>query len=282
MPYKDKEKQREAQRKYERGKRKPRHGVWTFIFYPEDNGEWAEVLDDLAIEVLVSPEHDNDRWTERDERKNPKHKAGEKKKNHRHGLVRYPNPVDYDKVMEDFAELGIHTVKYVRSYSAMALYLTHAKSPEKTQYDPKDVVEFGGASYNEAINEGIDLHAELKAMRAFIRENNFTEFYDFWNWCDENRDDWSYLIDVKCAWVIGQYIDRYRNALAFDAREREAEPMPEQEITCEVCGAQKPASEFVIYQDGRGKCRDCVAGLTATPARGGAEPRTLNPDKGAC
>lgn len=238
MPYKDKEKQREAQRRYEKKKRPERHAIWTFIFYPDDVPNWRDVMDELGLEILVSPLHDKDTWTESDESKNPEHVAGEFKKAHRHGLVRYPQVVDYATVMNDFAEVGIHTAKFTRSYTSMALYLTHKRSPNKHPYDDKDVVEFGGANYYEAIHEKVDVHAELKRMRAFIRENNFTEFVDFWDWCDENADDWSYLIDTKCAYVIGTYIERFRNKQLAEIR----------------------------------------AGFTATPALGDAEPRTLNPD----
>lgn len=219
MPYKDKEKQREAQRRYERSKREERHAVWTLIFYPQDVPDWRDMLDELGLEILVSPEHNRDVWTERDEKKNPEHVAGELKVSHRHILARYPQPVGYSSVMKDFAELGVHTAKFARSYTAMALYLTHKKSPDKARYDEDAIVEFGGANYYEAIHEKMDVHTELKRMRAFIRENSITEFVDFWDWCDENADDWSYLLDTKCAWVIGQYIDRYRNAIRFEEAE---------------------------------------------------------------
>lgn len=56
MPYKDKEKQREAQRKWEKENRGAgkRHKVWMFIFYPdtaevgwrdENNDMWSRALD---------------------------------------------------------------------------------------------------------------------------------------------------------------------------------------------------------------------------------------------
>lgn len=51
MPYKDKEKQREAQRKWEKENRGAgkRHKVWMFIFYP-DTAEvgWRDECDEIA------------------------------------------------------------------------------------------------------------------------------------------------------------------------------------------------------------------------------------------
>ena len=150
MPYKDKEKQREAQRKWEKENRGAgkRHKVWMFIFYP-DTAEvgWRDECDELGLPFLVSPLHDRDVWTAADERRNPDHIEGEVKVAHYHGLVEYPQPVDYDTVKEDFAFLHTHSIKYAKSKASMALYLTHEKCSDKVQYDWRDVLEFGGANW---------------------------------------------------------------------------------------------------------------------------------------
>ena len=87
MPYKDKEKQREAQRKWEKENRGAgkRHKVWMFIFYP-DTAEvgWRDECDELGLPFLVSPLHDRDVWTAADERRNPDHIEGEVKVAHHH------------------------------------------------------------------------------------------------------------------------------------------------------------------------------------------------------
>ena len=156
MPYKDKEKQREAQRKWEKENRGAgkRHKVWMFIFYP-DTAEvgWRDECDELGLPFLVSPLHDRDVWTAADERRNPDHIEGEVKVAHYHGLVEYPQPVDYDTVKEDFAFLHTHSIKYAKSKASMALYLTHEKCSDKVQYDWRDVLEFGGANWHDWCNE---------------------------------------------------------------------------------------------------------------------------------
>lgn len=76
MPYKDKEKQREAQRKWEKENRGAgkRHKVWMFIFYPDTAEDgWRDECDELGLPFLVSPLHDRDVWTAADERRNPDH-----------------------------------------------------------------------------------------------------------------------------------------------------------------------------------------------------------------
>ena len=177
MPYADPEKRREVKRKYEQEKRKQRRTNWMLVFYEDQCPEWREELDELGMPTLVSPSHDADEWTERDEKKNPKHKAGTLKEPHRHLLAMYDNPVSYDQVVKDFAFLKSKNVKYVKSLPAMARYLTHMDSPDKAQYDPEGVCEFGGADWRDLCATTSDKHLALREMRAFIRENNVVDFY---------------------------------------------------------------------------------------------------------
>lgn len=225
MPYKDPEKQREAQRRWDRENRGrgARHRVWMFVFYPESaDPDWREIADsELMLPFCVSPLHDRDVWTPRDERKNPKHKAGELKKAHWHGLAEYPNPVDYQTVAEDFAFLGTSNIKYAKSKGSMALYLCHIGSSDKAQYDPKDVQEFGGANWHDWCSEVQDVHATMREMRAWLRENvhlHNWEFTDFVDWCDEENDEWSRALDLNCAWAIGNYMDKMRAKRMFQAK----------------------------------------------------------------
>ncbi|MCQ4881943.1 Rep family protein, partial [Alistipes onderdonkii] len=118
MPYADPEKRREVKRKYEQEKRKQRRTNWMLVFYEDQCPEWREELDELGMPTLVSPSHDADEWTARDEKKNPKHKAGTLKEPHRHLLAMYDNPVSYDQVVKDFAFLKSKNVKYVKSLPA--------------------------------------------------------------------------------------------------------------------------------------------------------------------
>ena len=163
MPYADPDKQREAKRRYEQEKRKQRRTNWMLVFYEDQCPEWRDELDELGMRTLVSPSHDADEWTARDEKKNPKHKAGTLKEPHRHLLAMYDNPVSYDQVVKDFAFLKSKNVKYVKSLPAMARYLTHMDSPDKAQYDPEGVCEFGGADWRDlcATTSDKHLHEEL-------------------------------------------------------------------------------------------------------------------------
>ena len=219
MPYADKAKQREAQRKWEKEHRGPgsKHRVWMGIFYPDTaDQDWREMADELGLPFCVSPLHDKDAWTARDERKNPKHVAGQLKAAHYHFLVEYPHATTYEQVKEDFSFLKTHSIKYAKSKASMALYLCHIGTKDKAQYDPAEVLEFGGANWHDWCGELEDVHALMCEMRAFIVENNVTEFDLFQDWCDANNDTWSRALDLKCAWAIGNYIERRRNRLKME------------------------------------------------------------------
>lgn len=211
MPYADKEKQREAQRRYEETKRKgKRHKVWMGIFYEDSCPNWRDYFSELTFPVCVSPLHDKDVWTAADEEKNPEHKAGTLKKPHRHWLAEYPVGQSYENVLEDFSFINNKNVKFAKSLGAMARYLTHDGWPEKAQYSPDGVIEFGSASWSDWCAQVEDINAQMKEMRQFIREFNVYEPADFQDWCDQNNPVWSRLLDMKCQNAIFRYIDRCR------------------------------------------------------------------------
>ena len=136
MPYKDPQQKKEANRRAEenrKAKNGERRKVWTGIFYPDSappEAEWKQEMSQMNMKIWVSPPHDKDKWTESDEKKNPKHKAGSVKKNHRHFLAEYESPVDRQTFLDDFAFLnGGENVKYVRSLRSMVRYLCHLDDP---------------------------------------------------------------------------------------------------------------------------------------------------------
>lgn len=271
MPYKDPEKAKAAKKKWDQEHRNgKRHNTWLFIFYPQDVPGWEEEMEENGVECLVSPLHNKDKWTPKDEKKNPSHKAGKLKVDHRHGIAHYENGVTYEQFREDFGFLskdgkGPKNVKYAKSIAASTAYLDHGteacKRLGKAKYDPAEVLEFCGANYLDWKSRVEDVHAEMKKMRAYIREHDITEFADFQDWCDENNDEWSRLLDLKCAWAIGNYIDRCRGR-------NEAKKKREQ-----VERARKEYEDSVRESS----CSSPAGGLSATPPQGASEPRTPNP-----
>lgn len=227
MPYKDKDKEREAKQRYEEKRRKQngeRHKVWMLVFYPDSvPSEWRDLLAELHMKVWVSPLHDKDKWTAADEKKDPKHKAGTAKKDHWHLVAQYEVQVDRATFLADFGFLnGPQNVKVVKSLISMVRYLVHADDPDKAQYDKADVLTFGGAELDLVEQLGThERHEALKAMRAFIREHNITDFCDFVDYCDECEITWAHLLDDNSSYVIEKYIKSRRYKLRDEMMELE-------------------------------------------------------------
>lgn len=217
-------------REYEQN-RKAKHGntskAWTLVFYEDTwtEDEWSEYFEELQLPIWVSPLHDKDKWTKRDEEKNPAHKAGETKKPHRHLIVQFPHAIAVDRATSIFAEMfdGKHSPawdKAVIDLDGLISYLWHDphKWPKKYPYNPDDCVLFGGASIDDVLDgfgkpSERDLDKELVKMRRFIRLNGITEFFAFIDWCDSNHTDWAHLMNHYCAYIVARYIDSIESAV---------------------------------------------------------------------
>ena len=234
MPYKDPAKKAAKQKEYEENRKKKegaRVRCWMLIFYPDSAPKvWPDMVSDVHLPVWVSPLHNADKWTEADEKENPKHKAGTKKKDHWHLVAQYPDKVSREQFLADFGFLnGPENVKQVKSRISMVRYLVHADDPDKAQYDKADVRTFGGAEIDLVEQLGThERHEALKAMRAFIRKNNIVDFCDFVDYCDECEITWAHLLDDNSSYVIEKYIKsrRYKLREEMDARSRLGKPYP--------------------------------------------------------
>lgn len=219
MPYVDKDKEREAKKRYEEKRKKrdgERHKVWTLIFYPDSAPpDWDEYLSQLNMKIWVSPLHDKDVWTAADEKKDAKHKANTPKKAHYHLIAQYEVQVDRPTFLDDFKDLnGPANVKAVKSLVSMVRYLVHADDPGKAQYDKTNVKVFGGADRDLVDQLGThERHEALRAMRQFIRDNQIVDFCDFVDYCDDFDVEWAHLLDDNSSYVIEKYIKSLRYKL---------------------------------------------------------------------
>lgn len=223
MAYKDPEKQKEAQKRYEE-KRKAERGdrkkCWTLIFYPDSApSDWQDRLSELHLPVWVSPLHDADMWSESDEREDPRHKAGTSKKPHYHLVAEYEVQVDRLTFFSDFAFLnGPANVKHVKSLRSMVRYLAHLDDPQKAQYDKDAILCFGGAERDIVMQLGThERHEMLRAMRAYIKAHSIVDFCDFVDYCDGCESAWSQLLDDNSSYVIEKYIKSLRYKLREEA-----------------------------------------------------------------
>lgn len=156
MPYKDKEKKRQWERENRAGKR---HKIWWGYLYEDSAPEnFLDLMRESGVEGLAM-KHDRDTTAD-----------GEVKEPHWHVIVRFAHTVQAGEAKELLTSFGCkeQSVQYRDSFTAVARYLCHMDDPNKAQYNPADVVEFGGADYLAAINRNSDKYRVIAEMQDWV------------------------------------------------------------------------------------------------------------------
>ena len=206
MPYKDPEKQKEAQRRYEEKRRGKRHRGWVGVLYPDSSpADWADRLTNEGVPACVSPLHDRDVNAD-----------GTPKKPHRHVLMVWDGPVGYEVAKPVMDAIGAvmppknpkpgQVKPWAVSVRGSARYLCHTDNPEKAQYSPDEVRSFNGADYFELANCVGDDDAVFDEITDFIDEHGVTSFATFIRYCKQERPDWKRYAYHKGAALITRYI----------------------------------------------------------------------------
>ena len=208
MPYKDKDKQKEAQRKYDEKRKGTRHRGWLAVSYPESiDEEWREKLVNEGVPIYISPLHDRD-----------KNGDGTDKKPHNHYVALWDNPNTYENARNVYDAIGAvmppknpkpGTPKpYAVNVRSALRYLCHLDNPEKAQYDPEKVtcINCTLADYFELINSAGDDDLVLDEITDFIDANTITSFAAFVRYCKQERPEWKRLAYHKYAAFITRYI----------------------------------------------------------------------------
>lgn len=240
MPYADPDKKKECDRRAEVNRKKKngsRYRCWSLIFYPESApAGWKQMLSELCLKVWVSPLHDKDVWTDKDELDNPAHKSGTFKKPHFHLVVQYDDKVDRVGFLSDFEFLnGSPFVERVYSLVSSVRYLTHEDDPAKARYSKEDVSCFGGAEVDLAFQlSSTQRRRMIYEMELYIREHGVIYYSDFSDWCAENNWDWYCLLVDNSTYVIEKYIkscayqlENSRRLAAYDRSIAAAQRMDE-------------------------------------------------------
>lgn len=238
MPYKDPNKQRQAQREYDEKRKGQRHRGWIAVSYPESEADnLRELLTNEGVPTFISPVHDRD-----------VNGDGTPKKPHRHYLFLYDNPTSYEvaKAVADVigAVMPPKNPKpgapkpYAVVVRTAARYLCHLDNPEKAQYDPNDVVCVNCtlSDYFELINNAGDDLDELDKIYDFIDETGIVSYPALCRYVRQERPDWRRLVYRTFASAISRYV----KGCAWE--KEHPEPIePEQRVcTCDWCN--KPAT----------------------------------------
>ena len=208
MPYKDKEKQKEAQRKYEEKRKGTRHRGWVWVQYPDSvDRDFREKLVNEGVPTFISPLHDKDVNAD-----------GTKKKDHNHAVVLWDNPNTYENARAIADAIGAvmppknpkpgMPKPYAVNVRSALRYLCHLDNPEKSQYDPEQVTCINAtlADYYELINSAGDDDLVLDEITDYIDDNAVVSFAAFIRYCKQERPEWKRLAYHRYAALITRYI----------------------------------------------------------------------------
>ena len=183
-----------------------RKHVYTFILYPDScASDWKDYLDSLMIPILVSPLHDLDVLP-----------SGEKKKPHYHVLLDFGQAKkSWEQVQEYISPIGgvLAPVRsngscdsWVANKRTCARYFCHLDSPDKVQYNPDDVLCFGGFDFWAIANSTSNKYATIKAIISFCRDQGIYDYADLMDYCIEYNDMWYMTLCDGGTYVIKEYM----------------------------------------------------------------------------
>lgn len=209
MPYKDPEKKKQWEREHRKGKRRK---IWWGYGYPDSMPEnWRELASESGYEILAMF-HDQDVTLD-----------GELKEPHWHVAVRLAHMGGIEDAKEALLPLGVKekSVQWRDSWRAVARYLCHLDDPNKTQYSPDHVLEFGGADYLSAISLQKDKYRIVAAMQDWVVDNDCKSFAKLMDYARENDMEWFMALCDNCAIIMREYV-KSRRYDAKDAAEKAA------------------------------------------------------------
>ena len=196
--------------------------AWGFIVYPETitADEIVAHIESTHQPCIISPLHDSDMWTEKDEKGNPEHKAGTLKKPHFHGMWVFSGGARRSQALELCEGFGAACPKHVEPISSivwMTRYFAHLDNPEKTPYNPSDIVAFNGARIClDQPSCGDDGTAILRAALDWLDKTGCMEYGGLVRHCMTSQPDWLPVV-ARRAVFFGHYLASVRGAVASRA-----------------------------------------------------------------
>lgn len=185
-------------------KKDARSRLWVFVAYPEslpDN--WIDIISEWHVPCCISPLHDKDI-----------NATGEAKKPHYHVILQFTGNKAFEQVVELIEPLNCPQPQRVNSLKGQVRYLIHQDNPDKAQYRKEDLKFFGGFDPDLYLgNTETNRHVALREMRDFVVTNCIEYFSDLYMYADQNRPDWSELLDDNSTYSMAAFIKDFRAKL---------------------------------------------------------------------
>lgn len=175
------------------------------VIYPDSENtpaDWLTVIQDFKTPVLVSPFHDLDINV-----------TGEPKKPHYHVLIMFEGMKSQDQVRELFDQIGGVGLETVNSLRGYARYLCHLDNPDKHQYSPGDVLQFGGVDYIDMIGLPSDRYEVIGEMIDYCEAERIVSYATLLVYARHNRQDWFRILCDSGTLVMKEYLKSFGWAL---------------------------------------------------------------------
>lgn len=185
-----------------------RNKYWSTIIYPEENKtDWRAELEDLKIQVAISPLHDKDLY----EKDSETHKKGEVKKPHYHLVLIFGSLKSVKQVKEITDKLGAVGQESVLSIKQILRYLAHLDNPQKAQYDPAEIQTLGGLNLEDyLLDQEEKINSDVSKVCNMIFEYGLSEFCELVD-CALSAKPELFTTIRKNAYFFSQYIKSKQN-----------------------------------------------------------------------
>lgn len=169
---------------------------WATMVYPESAPEnWKQALDDMHLDVLISPLHNKDI--------NPN---GESKKPHWHVLVKFPSVQTSKQAKEVFDVIGGVGCERVASFRNYARYLCHLDNPDKARYDENDVIALGALRYFDIIEVPDDKYEMIGQIMDFCDLNKIYSFAQIMRISRKHKPAWYRALCDNAGWAVKEFL----------------------------------------------------------------------------
>lgn len=178
---------------------------WQSILYPDSApSDWLDRLRDAGVQAFVSPLHDGDINGD-----------GEPKKPHYHIVVMYTNKKAFWQVDALFEEIGaLHGFASdnksaflpCQDLRVAVRYLCHLDNPEKAPYKREDVIEIGGASFDEIATLPSDDDEIVGEIVQWIQDYRVFSYKQLILYARDNEHQWFRYLNHKGSRHIYQII----------------------------------------------------------------------------
>lgn len=177
---------------------------WTLIIYLDSAPEnWKEILTETGVPWAHSPLHDKDVDVN-----------GCILKPHYHVVIKFSLLKSYQQMLKLTGKLRAPNPQVCVSLVGSVVHFTHSNKSdkEKYQYDQQEIKSYNGLDIEELLKPTkTEINAILKEIRAFIIENDITEFWRLCQYADRETSNWSRVINTKHT-LINQFVTSYRHS----------------------------------------------------------------------